>query len=93
MNRGRIGGRIWVRSVLNWFGLFAPAGTPEPVIARLHAQAEALLATPEAKQRLANEGAEPIASKPADFALFIKAEIKKWTEVASAANIRPADQN
>lgn len=79
--------------VLNWFGLFAPAGTPEPIIARLHAEAEALLATAEARQRLANEGAEPIASKPADFALFVKARIKKWTEVGSAANIRPANQN
>jgi tripartite-type tricarboxylate transporter receptor subunit TctC len=82
-----------IGSDLNWFGLFAPAGTPEPVIARLHAEAEALLATPEAKQRLANQGAEPVASKPADFALFVKAEIKKWTEVGSAANIRSADQN
>jgi tripartite-type tricarboxylate transporter receptor subunit TctC len=77
--------------VLNWFGLFAPAGTPEPIVARLHAEAAALLAMPETRQRLGGEGAEPIASKPADFAAFVRAEIKKWDEVGKAAKIQPAD--
>jgi tripartite-type tricarboxylate transporter receptor subunit TctC len=77
--------------VLNWFGLFAPAGTPQPVIDRLHAEAVAMFASPEAKTRLAGEGAEPVASKPADFALFVKNEIAKWTEVGKAAKIQPAD--
>ena len=73
--------------VLNWFGLFAPAGTPTPIIDRLHAEAEAMFATPEAKTRIAGEGAEPVASKPADFAVFVKNEIDKWTEVGKAAKI------
>jgi tripartite-type tricarboxylate transporter receptor subunit TctC len=77
--------------VLNWFGLFAPAGTPAPVVARLHAEAAALVAMPETTQRLASEGASPIASKPEDFAAFVQAEIKKWDEVARAAKIQPAD--
>ena len=51
--------------VLNWFGMFAPAGTPAPIITRMHAEAKKLLATPETKKRLASEGAEPIASTPA----------------------------
>jgi tripartite-type tricarboxylate transporter receptor subunit TctC len=77
--------------VLNWFGLFAPAGTPGPIVTRLHGEAAALLAMPDMKQRLANEGAEPIASTPADFAAFVKAEITKWSEVGRAAKIQPAD--
>jgi tripartite-type tricarboxylate transporter receptor subunit TctC len=77
--------------VLNWFGLFAPAGTPEPIITRLHAETAALLLAPETKQRLANEGADPIANKPADFAVFVRDEIRKWDAVGKAANIQPAD--
>ena len=78
--------------VLNWFGMFAPAGTPAPIIARMHAEAKAkLLAMPEMKQRLASEGAEPIVSTPADFAAFVKSEMQQWTEVGRAAKIQPAD--
>ena len=77
--------------VLNWFGLFAPAGTPEPIITRLHAETVALLFAPETKQRLAGEGADPVASKPADFAVFVREEIKKWDAVGKAANIQPAE--
>ena len=77
--------------VLNWFGLFAPAGTPQPIVDRLHAEAVAMFATPEAAKRIAGEGAEPIASKPADFAVFVKSEISKWTEVGKRAKIQPAD--
>jgi tripartite-type tricarboxylate transporter receptor subunit TctC len=77
--------------VLNWFGLFAPAGTPEPIVTRIQAEAAALMALPETRQRLAHEGAEPVASKPADFAAFVRAEMKKWSEVGAAAKIQPAD--
>jgi tripartite-type tricarboxylate transporter receptor subunit TctC len=77
--------------VLNWFGLFAPAGTPARIVARLQAEAAVFLALPEAKQRLATEGAVAVASKPADFAQFVKAEIKKWDEVARAAKIEPVE--
>ena len=77
--------------VLNWFGLFAPAGTPEPIITRLHAEAVAMFASPEAKTRIAGEGAEPVASKPSDFAAFVRAEIKKWDEVGKAAKIQPTE--
>ena len=58
--------------VLNWFGLFAPAGTPQPIVDRLQAEAAAMFADPETNRRLAGEGAEPVASKPADFAAFVR---------------------
>ncbi|MEW6453490.1 MAG: tripartite tricarboxylate transporter substrate binding protein [Pseudomonadota bacterium] len=77
--------------VLNWFGLFAPAGTPQPIIDRLQQEAAAMFAEKETKDRLAAEGAEPVASKPADFAAFVRDEVKKWDEVGKAANIQPTE--
>jgi tripartite-type tricarboxylate transporter receptor subunit TctC len=77
--------------VLNWFGLFAPAGTPQPIIDRLQAEAAAIMFAPETKQRLAGDGAEPIASKPAEFAAFVKSEMTKWAAVAKDAKIQLLD--
>jgi tripartite-type tricarboxylate transporter receptor subunit TctC len=77
--------------VLNWFGMFAPAGTPQAIVERLAAEAAAMFADPRTKAMLTGEGADPIASKPAEFALFVRAEIKKWDEVGKAANIQPSE--
>ena len=77
--------------VLNWFGMFVPAGTPQPIVDRLQTEAAAILFAPETRQRLAGDGAEPIASKPADFATFVKSEMAKWAQVAKSANIQLRD--
>jgi tripartite-type tricarboxylate transporter receptor subunit TctC len=77
--------------VLNWFGMFAPAGTPAPIITRMNAEAKALLTTDEMKRRLASEGAEPINSTPPDFTAFVKSEMEQWSKVGRAAKIQPAD--
>jgi tripartite-type tricarboxylate transporter receptor subunit TctC len=76
--------------VLNWFGMFAPAGTPAPIVTRVHAEAKKLLEAPEMRKRLANEGAQPIASTPSDFAAFVKSEIAQWSKIGRAAKIQPA---
>jgi tripartite-type tricarboxylate transporter receptor subunit TctC len=76
--------------VLNWFGMFAPAGTPAPIVARMHAEAKAMLTAPAMTKRLANEGAQPIASTPREFAAFVKSEIGQWSKVGRAAKIQPA---
>jgi len=78
--------------VLNWFGMFAPIGTPAPIIARMHAEAKAMLTTPDMQKRFANEGALPIASAPAAFAAFVKSEIAQWSEVGRAAKITLVDR-
>jgi tripartite-type tricarboxylate transporter receptor subunit TctC len=77
--------------VLNWFGMFVPAGTPQPIVDKLQAEAAAILFAPETRQRLSGDGAEPIASKPAAFAAFVKSEMTKWAAVAKAANIQLKD--
>ena len=71
--------------VLNWFGLFAPTGTPKEIVERLQAEAAAMYADPKTRAMLSGEGADPVASTPADFTRFVKAEIDKWTEVGKAA--------
>jgi tripartite-type tricarboxylate transporter receptor subunit TctC len=72
---------------LQWFGLFTAAGTPPPVVSKVHALTVAALREPDAKKRLADE--EPVGNTPQEFAKIIKAEIAKWTKVARAANIQP----
>ena len=72
-----------------WYGLLAPAGTPPDIIARIHAEAAKALSAHDVKEKLANDGAEPVGNSPAEFAAHIKNELEKWTKVAKAAGIEP----
>lgn len=71
-----------------WNGVFLPAGTPEPVAARLQQTLQDVLKEDEVKQRLADMGAQPIGSTPAEFAAFLKKEDAKWGEVVKKGNIK-----
>lgn len=64
--------------VASWYCLLAPAGTPVPVIEKLRAALIGALATPEVKQRLQDEGADPEASTSDELGAFIRSEIAKW---------------
>jgi tripartite-type tricarboxylate transporter receptor subunit TctC len=75
-------------AALQWYGMLAPAGTPQPVIEKLHKEFATALRTPEVVERLAQDGAEPVGSTPAEFAALIKSEMEKWAAVARAANIQ-----
>jgi tripartite-type tricarboxylate transporter receptor subunit TctC len=75
-------------AALQWYGILAPAGTPQPVIDKLHKEFATALRTPEVVERLAQDGAEPVGSTPAEFAAMIKSEMEKWAKVAQAANIQ-----
>ncbi len=74
---------------VQWYGLLAPARTPPDIIDRLHKEVAAILRTPDTRDRLAGDGAEPVVSLPDAFAAFIKAETVKWASVAKAAGITP----
>ena len=74
---------------LQWYGLLAPAGTAKEIVARLHKEAVAVLRIAEILARLANDGAEVIASTPEEFSAYIRAETEKWAKVAKAAGIKP----
>ena len=65
----------------SWFGMFAPAGTPAPVLARLDAALVKVLAQPDVKKKINEQGAETYSETPAQFAAFIQAESVKWGKV------------
>ena len=73
----------------SWYGIVAPAGTPEDVVARLNAAINKALASPEVAQQLAAEGALPMQNTPKAFAELIAAEIPRWKEVVRAGNVKP----
>lgn len=72
-----------------WYGLFAPAGTPREVIAKLHEAMTAVLRSPAVSQKLAADGADAVANTPVEFARVLRAETEKWAKVARAAGIKP----
>jgi len=71
-----------------WYGLFAPAGTPQEIIAWLHRETTTILRATSIKERLAVDGLEVVANSPDEFAALIKADIEKWTKVVKATGIR-----
>ncbi|MBI2292452.1 MAG: tripartite tricarboxylate transporter substrate binding protein [Betaproteobacteria bacterium] len=74
---------------VNWFGLLAPARTPEAIMARLHKEVVAILRSPEIKQRFHNDAVQGVAGSPEEFSTFIKTETVKWAKVARDAGIQP----
>ena len=71
-----------------WFGVLAPAGTPQPVIDRLSRESMKILQSDEIKKRFAEVGAEPIGGTPQQFAAFMAAETVKWAKVIKASGAR-----
>ena len=65
----------------DWFGILAPAGTPQAVVTHLNRSVAQVLDSPEVKKKLAEQGAQIDARTPAEFGEFIRAEIAKWAEV------------
>ena len=72
-----------------WFGIFAPAGVPQPVVQRLNAEFVKAMQQPDLRQRLASQGAEPLTSTPDEFAGYLRNEIDKWAKVVKAAGMKP----
>jgi tripartite-type tricarboxylate transporter receptor subunit TctC len=72
----------------SWFGLLAPAGTPQAVVNRLQQETAKALNSPEIKEKLLAQGAIPSGNTPQEFAALIDAEIKKWAVVVKASGAR-----
>jgi tripartite-type tricarboxylate transporter receptor subunit TctC len=75
--------------VSNWWGILAPAGTPEPALDRLYKEITAILDSPETRKRFELEGADVVRMKPQEFATFVTQETEKWTRVVKEAGIKP----
>ena len=75
--------------VSNWWGILAPAGTPQPVLERLYKELSAILDSSETRKRFELEGAEVVRMKPVEFAAFVTQETEKWGRVVKEAGIKP----
>ena len=73
--------------MLNWLGLFAPAGTPRTVVEKLSAEAVRIMSPPEARGRLHARGAEPSPLGAEEFTAFVKSEVEKWAKVVAATSM------
>lgn len=71
--------------VVGWYGFLAPAGTPKPVVAKLHAEIVKILRAPDVIDRLTRDGAEVVASTPGEFEKFLRADVVKWAKVVKAS--------
>lgn len=72
----------------SWNGILVPAGTPRPIVDRLHAELVKIIRDPKVLERLINDGPLAIGNTPEEFTAFIKSEQDKWSKVIRAANIR-----
>jgi tripartite-type tricarboxylate transporter receptor subunit TctC len=75
--------------VSSWQAIFAPAGTPKPIVQRLNSEIARILKSPEVKARLDTLAVEPDGGPPDSLANFQKAEIARWAKVVKEAGIKP----
>jgi tripartite-type tricarboxylate transporter receptor subunit TctC len=72
-----------------WFGLWAPAGTPPEVVAKISADVKKVLATADMREKLANLGNDTLDMSPAEFAKFVRQEVEAYDKVIKRAGIKP----
>jgi tripartite-type tricarboxylate transporter receptor subunit TctC len=70
-----------------WFGLFAPAGTPPEIVARIRDEVAKIVQQPDIHERIVTLGGEPVGNSPSEFAAIVRGDIAKWKGVAKAASI------
>ncbi len=70
-----------------WFGLLAPTGTPKSIIEKIHMDTSRVLADPEVRDKLAQQGMFAVGNSPQDFAREIDLESQRWAKVISARNL------
>jgi tripartite-type tricarboxylate transporter receptor subunit TctC len=71
-----------------WIGLFGPAAMPRDLVNRVQTDVARLLTPVEAREKLAQQGVEPVANTPDQFSAFLKEELAKWGKVVKEANVR-----
>jgi tripartite-type tricarboxylate transporter receptor subunit TctC len=71
-----------------WFGMFAPAGTPKDIIAKVHADVLAALQAPDLRERFASVGAEAVGGTPEQFTARILSDTNRWAQVIKTAKVK-----
>ena len=74
--------------ISTWFGIFVPAGTPKPVVDRLHDEFVKALAASDVRERMIGLGAEPVGNRPEEFAAYVKAEAAKYAKLVKASGAK-----
>jgi len=74
--------------VASWYGVLAPAKTPEAIVQQLNAEIAKALAAPEVRDSLTGEGGEVLGGTPAQFAAFLQSEQEKWSKVVKDAGVK-----
>ena len=72
----------------SWFGVLAPAGTPAPIVAKINADVNKWLQSPEAREQMLAQGANAAGGTPEQFAAHIRAETEKWAKVVKASGAK-----
>ncbi len=73
---------------VQWFGLFAPAGTPKEIVTRLHAETVKFLRLPDVREKMTGLGTDVVGNTPEAFAAFQKAEIAMWAKIIRQSGAR-----
>ena len=72
----------------NWYGLFAPAGVPREIVARINADVNRALKDPDLRDKIINTGGEPLGGSSEEFGKFVRSEVAKWGKTIKDANIK-----
>jgi tripartite-type tricarboxylate transporter receptor subunit TctC len=70
-----------------WQGVMVPAATPKPIVERLNTELNKALQNPEVRAKLAQQGAEPLGSTPAEYGAYVKKELARWGQVVKASGV------
>ena len=74
---------------MSWYGMLAPAKTPQATVARLNAEAQTALKAPQVRERLASLQLEPVGNTPAEFRAFLDEQVKRFAEMVKLAGVEP----
>jgi tripartite-type tricarboxylate transporter receptor subunit TctC len=75
--------------VETWYGIFAPAGTPAPIVAKISAEVDRILKEPDVRAQLARLGMNPVGGTPQHLEAFVKQDLARWKRVVKEAGLKP----
>jgi tripartite-type tricarboxylate transporter receptor subunit TctC len=74
--------------VVGWYGVIGPPGMPLPLVARLHEELLRVLAQPDVRERIVNDGSEPVGTAPREFRDFMAADLAKWAKLVKESGAK-----
>jgi tripartite-type tricarboxylate transporter receptor subunit TctC len=71
--------------VVGWYGIFAPAKLPKPLLTKIHGELISILKEPEIQKAIFNQGADAVGNSPEEFRKYVLADMEKWKKVVKAS--------